>query len=104
MNRTFRTTGIALLAVAAAGLVAALLVRDQMQRHRRDLFNPRALRRLAALGAMSRRAASLDDITLLRDYIAGEPRPLLRARARAILDRMEREVRHVPEPSAEGAG
>ncbi|MBI4540469.1 MAG: hypothetical protein HY704_13280 [Gemmatimonadetes bacterium] len=104
MNRTLRTTGLALLVVVTAGLVAALLVRDQIHRHRRDLFSPKARRRLAALGAMSRREANVVDIRLLRDFIASEPRPLLRARARALLGRMEREARGMREPSPERAG
>lgn len=104
MKRGLRRTGLALLAVGGIALLAALLVRDQMQRHRRDLFSPKALRRMAALGAMARREANLDDITLLRDYLQRESRPLLRARARAVLERMEREVRRAPQPSPEGAG
>lgn len=93
-----------LLAVGGVALLAALLVRDQMERHRWDLFSPKALRRLAALGAMARRAANVDDILLLRDYMQREPRPLLRARARAVLERMEREVRRGAEPWPERAG
>lgn len=89
MNRRIRIAGVTLVAAAAAGALAAWLVRDQMSRHRKDLFSPAALRRLAALGHMSRAEASVDHITLLRDFIAWEPRPLLRKRARAILARME---------------
>ena len=80
------------IATAAAGALAALVIRDQISRHRRNLFSPRALRRLAALGHMSREAASVDNIRLLRDFIAWEPRKLLRERARAIVDRMVEEA------------
>lgn len=104
MNRTLRTTALTLLAAAATAALVLYLVRDQMRRHRRDLFSPRALRRLAALGVMSLRVASVDDILLLRDFIANEPRPLLRARARAILERMEREVLGATGSSLERAG
>ena len=41
---------------------------------------------------MARASASVDHITLLRDFIAWEPRPLLRKRARTILERMESEA------------
>lgn len=92
-NNTLRTTAIAVLATAAAGALAALVVRDQISRHRRDLFSARTLNRLAALGHMATADASVDNINLLRDYIAWEPRRLLRERARSIVDRMEEEAR-----------
>lgn len=89
MNRAVKTTGIALLAVAAAAGIAAWVVRDQISRHRRDLFSPRPLRRLAALGHMAQAEPSIDNITVLRDFIAREPRPMLRKRAKALVRRME---------------
>ncbi len=92
MKRKLKIVSVTLVAAAAAGAVAALIVRDQISRHRRNLFSPHALRRLAALGHMSRAEASVDHITLLRDFIAWEPRKLLRSRARAILARMEEEA------------
>ncbi len=93
MNRTLKTVGLTVLATAAAGAVATLVVRDQMSRHRRDLFSPHALRRLAALGYMAGEEATVDNITLLRDFIAWEPRKLLRSRAQAIVRRMEEQAR-----------
>ena len=93
MKRTLRITLITAGAAAAAAAVAALVVRDQISRHRRNLFSPHALQRLAALGHMARADASVDNITLLRDFIAWEPRKLLRDRARSILSRMESEAR-----------
>ena len=89
MNRGIKTAGIAVAAVAAAGAVAALVLRDQLFRHQRDLFNPQPLRRLACLGHMARAEATVDNITLLRDFVAWESRKLLRNRAKAILGRME---------------
>ena len=86
-----RNTKIALIAAAAAlttGAVLTLVVRDQLSRARRDLFSPHALRRLAALSHLTRANASVDLVNLLRDFIAWEPRPLLKGRARSILDRM----------------
>ena len=96
MNRAWKTAGITILAVAAAGAVAAFVVRDQLDRHQRDLFHPRPLRRLACLGHMARADASVDNITLLRDFVAWEPRALLRNRAKAILRRMEDQAQGAP--------
>ena len=93
LNRTLKTAGITVLALGAAGAVAAFLLRDQISRHRRDLFSPHPLRRLAALGYMAGKHTSVDNITLLRDFISWEPSPLLRSRALAIVRRMEQEAR-----------
>ena len=92
MSKRLRTAGITVLAAAAAGALAALIIRDQITRHQRDLFSPRALRRLAALGHVNREPASVDTIRMLRDFVAWEPRKLLRERARSIVARMEEEV------------
>lgn len=88
-----RVLAITVLATAAAGAVAVLIVRNQIARHRRELFSPNVLQRLAALGYMARRSATVDNILLLRDFISWEPRRLLRGRARTILRRMEDEAR-----------
>lgn len=93
MNRTLKTLGVAVLATAAAGAVATLVVRDQISRHRRDLFSPHALRRLAALGYMAGEEPTVDNVRLLRDFISWEPRNLLRSRAQTIVRRMEDEAR-----------
>jgi hypothetical protein len=91
-RRVLRITGAVALAAAAVGLVTAVFVRDQIRRQRRNLFNPLALRRMAALEHVARQGPSVDHINLLRDYIAWEPRPLLRNRARTIVERMEGEA------------
>ena len=96
MKRSIKTAGITVLAVAAVGAVAALVIRDQLDRHRRDLFSPQPLRRLACLGHMSGAEATVDNITLLRDFVAWEPRKLLRSRAKVILRRMEGQADGVP--------
>lgn len=103
-SRGWRIAGLTVLAVAAAGALAAVVVRDQMSRHRRDLFSSTAVRRLAALGYMGREPATVDNITLLRDFIAWEPRGILRRRARSILRRMEQEAHGSGEPLVENAG
>lgn len=91
-RRILRITGITALAAGVAGAVAVLLVRDQISRQRRNLFNPLSLKRMAALEHMARQRPSVDHITLLRDYINWEPRKLLRNRARSIVERMEQEA------------
>jgi hypothetical protein len=88
-KRIVQTTAVTLLAIAAAAAVGVLLVRDQISRHRRDLFSPHPLRRLAALEYIGSETASVDTILLLRDFLAWEPRPLLRRRAAAVLSQLE---------------
>ena len=88
MDKRLRTAGLTVIAAAAAGAVAAMIIRGQISRHRRDLFSPQAFKRLAALGHINREPASVDLIRLLRDFIAWEPRKMLRERAQAIVDRM----------------
>jgi hypothetical protein len=91
-RRVLRTTGVVLLAVGAVAGLATLLVRDQISRHRRNLFSVYPLRRLAALGYIAGHEADVDSVQLLRDFIAWERRPLLRRRAALILERMEQRL------------
>ena len=91
-SRLLRTTGIILLTVGAVAAIGTIVVRDQIDRHRRDLFSPRALRRFAALGYLGGLSASVELVQLLRDFVAWEPRMLLRKRAAQILERMERQL------------
>lgn len=77
----------------ASGLVAGavagwLLAQRRLTTHQRDLFSPRPLRRLAALGYLAGQAG-VDTIRLLRDYLAWERQPVLRRRAQAILRGLE---------------
>jgi hypothetical protein len=83
--------------------MVVVLVRSQISRHRRDLFSASLLDRLAALGFICGEPASVEGITLLRDFVSWERHGLLRARARAILSRMEAEARGL-EPSRDKAG
>ena len=92
MDTRVRNTGVAVLAAAALGAVAAWVIRDQIRRHSRDLFSSSFLRRLAALGYLAKADASVDHINLIKDFVAWEPRRTLRRRARAILARMEQEA------------
>lgn len=88
-KRILRTTAITVLAMAGVAALSVLLVRDQISRSRRDLFSPHPLRRLAALEYLGGRTASVDTVLLLRDFLAWEPRPILRKRAAAVLARLE---------------
>jgi hypothetical protein len=60
----------------------------QTSRARRDLFSPRRLQRLAALGYL-RGQRSVANVRLLRDYVTWEQHPGLRRRGELILRRME---------------
>ncbi len=91
-NKILRIIGVGVLAAIAASILGVLVVRDQMSRHRRDLFSSRPLRRLAALGYMAGSAPSVDAVRLLRDYIAWEPQPLIRRQAIQVLNKMERSM------------
>src|SRR5512140_31595 len=97
-RRIIKTTAWVLLAVGAAAALSAIVVRDQSARHRRELFSSHPLRRLAALGYLGGREATVDTVRLLRDFVAWEPRPLIRRRAALILARMEQQLRTGPTP------
>ena len=71
MRRLVKVVGITVVTVGAASIVATLIVRDSISRHRRDLFSSRPLRRLAALGYIAGQPASVDLVLLLRDFITG---------------------------------
>lgn len=90
-TKLLRTIGIALAGTAAVSALGVLLVRDQIHRHRRDLFSPRPLRRLAALGYIGRNP-DVENAHLLRDFLSWEREPMLRRRAASILRRMERSL------------
>lgn len=79
-----------LVAVGFVGGVAAgTLLWSRMQRsHRRDLFSPRPLRRVAALGYLRARP-TIGTAQLLREYIAWERSPILRQRGANVLKRVE---------------
>ena len=71
------------------GVAAGLLVwSTQVERSRRELFNRRPLRRLAALGFLAGQGGP-DTARLLSDYVNWETRPMLRRRGQVLLRRME---------------
>ena len=87
-----RIMGLVLLTVGAAVALGVLVVHDQIARHRRELFSSRPLRRMAALSYLAGREATVEAVQLLRDFVAWEPRPMIRRRAIRILNRMERSL------------
>jgi hypothetical protein len=91
-SRTWKTVGIVLLAVGVTAAIGTFVVRDQMTRHRRNLFSKHALRRFAALGYVGGLRATVELVQLLRDFVAWEPHQLLKRRAATILARMETEL------------
>ena len=71
------------------GVAAGSLVWTSMQRqYRRNLFSKSPLRRVAALGYLRARP-SLNTAQILREYIAWEPRSILRHRGARMLKRIE---------------
>lgn len=99
-----RTVGLVVLSLGALAALGGLLVRDQMSRHRRELFSSHPLRRLAALGYLASREASVEAVQLLRDFVVWEPRPLIRRRALQILERMESRLQLAAGTPGEVAG
>jgi len=84
------TSRIRSVAVAFVGGVAAgSIVWNRLQHNcRRELFNRSALRRVAALGYLRARP-SVGTAQILKEYIAWEPRPMLRQRGAKILRTLE---------------
>ncbi len=84
-NRVAGTViGAALLGLAG-GLV---LSRQRHRANRRELFDSRSWRRLAALNWIERHG-DRGSLGLLRDYVAWERRPLLQARAARVIRGLE---------------
>lgn len=75
-------------AVAAGGVAGWWLARRYADRHAADLFSPDPLDRVAALGALARRADPTA-LRTLKDYLHWEPRPALRRRAAAFAAELE---------------
>ena len=71
------------------GVAAGSLVWSRMQRNcRRNLFSRNPLFRVAALGYLRGRP-TVNTAQLLREYVAWEPRPILRQRGARMLRRLE---------------
>ena len=71
------------------GIAAGSLLWSRMQKqYRRNLFSRHALRRVAALGYLRARP-TVNTAQLLREYVAWEPRAILRQRGARMLKRLE---------------
>jgi hypothetical protein len=71
------------------GVAAGTLIWSRMQRqYRRNLFSKSPLRRVAALGYLRARP-TVNTAQLLREYVAWEPRSILRQRGARMLRRLE---------------
>jgi hypothetical protein len=91
-------TPAVLTALGFAGGVAvgAALWSRLLDVNRRGLFSRHPVRRFAAISYLGARP-SVDTVRLLKDYIAWEPHPLLRRRARRVLRAVEAMLqRHGP--------
>lgn len=69
-------------------VTGAIMWSTAQHTYRRDLFNRHPLRRLAALGHLAGRP-SVATVHLLREYVAWERRPALRARGVRLLRDVE---------------
>ncbi len=84
-----RSRGMLFFGAAVVGVATGwVLAGRHIRKHRTALFSPRPLQRLSALAALAAEP-SIANVRLLRDYLAWEPRSLLRRRAQALLTRME---------------
>jgi hypothetical protein len=71
------------------GLAAGTLLWSRMQRqYRRNLFSRSPLLRVAALGYL-RAKPTVNTAQILKEYIAWEPRAILRRRGAKMLQRLE---------------
>jgi hypothetical protein len=71
------------------GLAAGSVMWSRMQRqYRRNLFSKSPLRRVAALGYLRTRP-TVNTAQLLREYVAWEPRSILRSRGVRMLKHLE---------------
>jgi hypothetical protein len=84
-----RSRGLVFTGSLLAGAIGGwMLAQHRLVSHQRELFSPRPLRRLAALGYLAGQTG-VDTVRLLRDYLAWERTPVLRRRAEAILRGLE---------------
>ena len=84
-----RSRGVLFAGGALVGAAAGwVLAQRRLTFHRRDLFSPRPMRRLAALGYLAGQSG-VETVRLLRDYLSWERQQVLRRRAEIILRRLE---------------
>jgi hypothetical protein len=84
-----RNTNIAIAGAVLGGFAAGVIVwSTQIHRSRRELFNGRPWRRLAALGYLAGRPGH-DTVRLLTDYVRWEQHGPLRRRGQRLLKQMQ---------------
>ena len=84
-----RSRGVFVTVGFVGGLAAGTLLWSRMQRHyRRSLFSRSPIMRVAALGYLRARP-TVNTAQLLREYVAWEPRPMLRQRGAKVLKHLE---------------
>jgi hypothetical protein len=84
-----RNRGAVVAVAFVGGLAAGSLLWSRMQRqYRRNLFSRSPFMRVAALGYL-RAKPSVNTAQILREYIAWEPRPILRRRGARMLKHLE---------------
>jgi len=85
-----RQRGATFVAVGfLGGIAAGSLMWSRLQRNcRRNLFSRNPLFRVAALGYLRGRP-TVNTAQLLREYVAWEPRPILKQRGARMLRRLE---------------
>ena len=87
---------LAVLGFAGGVAMGAALWSRLLDVNRRGLFSRHPVRRFAAISYLGARP-SVDTVRLLRDYLAWEPHPLLRRRARRVCRAVEAHLeRHGP--------
>lgn len=86
-----RTTRLIALGFLGGFTVGLLVWSREQHARKRDLFNPRPMRRFAALSYLQGQRTP-ETASLLRDYIRWEQRADLKRRARRLLDRVERQL------------
>ena len=81
---------LSILLSAAAGVATGwVLAQRYLERHRAALFSPKVRRRHAALGYLVGHPDP-ETLRLLRDYLDWEPHPVLRRRAKRVVQELER--------------
>jgi hypothetical protein len=84
-TRARQLAALGFLGGAACGALAWSYLQRQ---YRRDLFSRHPLRRFAALSYLRTRP-SLGTVRLLREYVAWEPKPILRERGVTLMRHVE---------------
>ena len=88
MRRRVRKRVLAAVGFLGGAVTGAVMWSTAQHTYRKDLFNRHPLRRLAALGHLAGHPSAAT-VHLLREYVAWERRPALRARGVRLLRDVE---------------